>query len=125
MSRIFLLVGIGGFLGSAARYYSQQFLAKSIPSVLPYGTLAVNIIGCFLIGIIYGLSSRGNVLSPDWRIFLATGFCGGFTTFSAFSYESISLMQDGEYLYLSIYIAASVLFGLAATYLGILLIKSI
>ncbi|MBS1978966.1 MAG: fluoride efflux transporter CrcB [Bacteroidetes bacterium] len=125
MSRIFLLVGIGGFLGSVVRYYSQQFLAKSIPSVLPYGTLAVNIIGCFIIGIIYGLSSRGNVLSPDWRIFLATGFCGGFTTFSAFSYESISLMQDGEYLYLSIYITASVLFGLAATYLGILLIKSI
>lgn len=125
MSRIFLLVGIGGFIGSVARYYSQQFLARSIPSVLPYATLAVNILGCFLIGIIYGLSNRGNLLSPDWRIFLATGFCGGFTTFSAFSYESLSLMQDGEYLYLAIYVAASVLFGLTATFLGILLIKSL
>lgn len=125
MNRIFLLVGLGGFLGSIGRYYIQQVLSRSIVSLLPYGTLAVNIAGCFLIGIIYELSNRGNVLAPDWRIFLATGFCGGFTTFSAFSYESISLLQDGEYLYLFAYVAGSVVLGLGATYLGMLLIKSI
>lgn len=120
-----MLIGIGSFLGGVCRYYSQQIISKFFPSPLPYGTLSVNIIGCLLIGIIYGLSERGNLLSPEWRLFLTTGFCGGFTTFSTFSYESIALIQDGEFFYLSLYIALSVILGLASTYLGMLVIKSI
>ena len=61
----------------------------------------VNIVGCFVIGILFALSDRGNVLSPEWRVLLTTGFCGGFTTFSTFSYESLRLIQDGEYLYVA------------------------
>jgi CrcB protein len=125
MNRVVLLIGIGSFIGGVCRYYSQQIISKFFPSPLPYGTLSVNIIGCLLIGIIYGLSERGNLLSPEWRLFLTTGFCGGFTTFSTFSYESIALIQDGEFFYLSLYIALSVILGLASTYLGMLVVKSI
>jgi CrcB protein len=125
MNRIFYIVGIGGFIGSVARYYSQLFVTRIYPSTLPYGTFAINVSGCFLIGIIYALSERGNVLSPEWRLFLATGFCGGFTTFSSFSYESLNLVRDGEFFYLSLYVVASVIIGFAAIYFGMLLIKSI
>ena len=125
MDRTIILVGIGGMLGSIARYLIAVFFAGQFSSVMPYATLTVNIVGCFLIGILFGLSERGNILTPEWRVFLTTGFCGGFTTFSTFSYESIRLIQDGEFYYVSLNVAASVVIGFAATYLGILLIKSI
>jgi len=124
MNRIFILVGIGGFVGSVLRYYSQQVVSKFFPSALPYGTLAVNVAGCLLIGIIYGLSERGNALTPEWRMLLATGFCGGYTTFSAFSYESVRLISDGEWFYVAWYVAVSVLAGLAATFIGLAVTKS-
>lgn len=125
MNRVVLLIGIGSFIGGISRYYSQQIITKFFPSPLPYGTLTVNIVGCFLIGLIYGLSDRGNILTPEWRLFLTTGFCGGFTTFSTFSYESINLIQDGEFLNLSLNVSLSVILGFASTYLGMLIIKSI
>jgi CrcB protein len=125
MNRIFFLVGIGGFIGSVSRYYISQFFAKHFSTTLPLGTLTVNITGCLLIGIIYGLSERNNILSPEWRVFLATGLIGGFTTFSAFSYESINLIRGGEFFILSLYVAASVIIGFGATYLGMSLIKSV
>jgi len=125
MNRIFLLVGIGGFIGSVLRYYSSQLFARYFSTALPLGTFTVNIAGCLLIGIIYGLSERSNILSPEWRVFLAAGFCGGFTTFSTFSYESINLIRDGEFFILSLYVAASVILGFAATYLGMTIMKSI
>ena len=81
------LIAIGGLLGSVARYLSVVYVTKLIPSQFPYGTFAVNIAGCLVIGIIYGLSLRYLWLTPEWRLLLATGFCGGFTTFSTFSYE--------------------------------------
>lgn len=125
MNRVVWLVGIGSFLGGISRYYSQQIITRFFPSAFPYGTLVVNMAGCFLIGLIYGLSGRGNLVSPEWRLFLATGFCGGFTTFSTFSYESVNLIQDREFVFLSLYVALSVAVGFAATYLGALTIKSI
>ncbi|MEX1239152.1 MAG: fluoride efflux transporter CrcB [Cyclobacteriaceae bacterium] len=125
MNRIILLIGLGSFVGGLSRYYSQQIITKFFPSPLPYGTLTVNIAGCFLIGLILGLSDRGNIVTPEWRLFLTTGFCGGFTTFSTFSYESINLLRDGEFLYLSIYVVLTVIVCLASTYLGLLIIKSI
>jgi CrcB protein len=125
MDRSIILVGIGGFIGSVARYLAAVLFAGQISSVFPFATLTVNIVGCFLIGIIFELSDRGSILSPEWRILLTTGFCGGFTTFSTFSYESLRLMQDGEYLYLAAYVLISVFVGLAATYVGITLIRSI
>src|SRR5437763_14248245 len=123
MGRILLIVGTGGFIGSAARYLSQQIVSKFFPVVFPLGTLSINVLGCFLIGIIYALSERGNILTPEWRSFLATGFCGGFTTFSTFSLESLNLMKDGEFFYLALYVCLSVILGFAATYFGSALIK--
>ncbi|MCU0368324.1 MAG: fluoride efflux transporter CrcB [Cyclobacteriaceae bacterium] len=123
--RILLIIGTGGFLGTIARYLTQQSISKILPILFPYGTLTVNIAGCFLIGIIYALADRGNALSPEWRIFLTTGFCGGYTTFSTFSYESYNLIRDEQYLYLSLYIGLSVILGIMATFLGIILIKSL
>ena len=125
MDRNILLVGLGGLIGSVARYLVAVLFAGQFTSSLPFATFTVNIAGCFVIGILFALSDRGNILSPEWRVFLTTGFCGGFTTFSAFSYESIKLIQDGEFFYLGLYVALSVIIGFAATYLGIVLVRSI
>lgn len=125
MDRNILLVGFGGFIGSIARYLVAVLFAGQFTSAFPLATFVVNIAGCFLIGVLFALSDRGNILSPDWRIFLTTGFCGGFTTFSTFSYESIQLIQDGEFFYLALNVILSVLVGFAATYLGILLVRSL
>jgi fluoride exporter len=125
MLRIILYVAAGSSAGGVTRYLSQQFVQKHFPSSIPFGTLAVNIIGCFLIGMIYGVGEKGQVMSPEMRILLATGFCGGFTTFSSFAFENMKLMQDGEYFYMAFYIAASVVIGFLAVFLGALLIKLI
>ena len=120
--KIVLLVGFGSFIGGMSRYLVTLFVQNKILSTFPYGTLAVNIIGCFLIGVIYGLSERGN-MNPEWRLFLATGIMGGFTTFSSFSNETVSMLHDAEYLPAFSYVAFSVIVGLAATFGGISLMK--
>lgn len=125
MDRGILLVGFGGFVGSILRYLAAIVFSSQSTSGFPLATFAVNVIGCFLIGVIFALSEKGNVLSPEWRIFLTTGFCGGFTTFSSFSYESIKLLQDGQFLYLSLNVILSVVLGFAATYLGMISIKAL
>jgi CrcB protein len=125
MNRNILLVGIGGFIGSVARYLVGVVFAEQFTSTFPLGTFVVNITGCFIIGLLFELSDRGNILSPDLRIFVTTGFCGGFTTFSTFSYESIRLLQGAEFLYFGLNLFLSVMIGLAATYLGILLVRSL
>ena len=126
MLKILTLVGIGGAIGSIARFLSSQYVQRLfISSGFPYGTLVVNIAGCLIVGIVYGLSERFNWLGPEWRIFLTTGFCGGFTTFSTFSYESVALIRDYEFFYAAMNIAVSVIIGFAATYLGISITKII
>lgn len=123
--KVLLLVGLGGFLGSVARYLTQQRVSKWMPVIFPYGTLTVNIAGSFLIGILYGMMDRNNLMSPEWRLFLATGFCGGFTTFSTFSYETIALLREGEYAFAGIYVGGSVVAGLLAVIVGITLTRMI
>jgi len=125
MVRSLILIGIGSCIGGISRYLTQQYVQKYYPSSIPLGTLSVNIIGCFLIGIIYALADRGNILSPAMRLFLATGFWGGYTTFSSFAYENISLMREGDFFYTGLYIMLSMVIGFAAVYLGILFIKLI
>jgi CrcB protein len=125
MARSLILVGAGSFVGGICRYLTQQFVQKHYPSSIPLGTLSVNVIGCFIIGVLFALSARGNLLSPELRLLLATGFCGGYTTFSAFASENISLLQEGDFFYAGLYILLSVVVGFAAVYLGILIIKLI
>ncbi len=124
-NRAILLVGVGGLIGSILRYLAAVVFSGHTSTGFPLATFTVNLLGCFLIGVIFALSERGDVLSPEWRIFLATGFCGGFTTFSSFSYESIRLMQDGQFLYLGLNVVLSVVLGFAATYLGMILVKAL
>jgi CrcB protein len=122
--RILLLIGTGSFIGGVLRYSLSQFIQTKFLSAFPFGTLGVNIIGCFTIGLVFALSERTN-MSPEMRMFLATGICGGFTTFSAFSNETFSLMRDGQFFYASAYITSSVLFGVLATFFGYSLLKLI
>ena len=114
-----LLVGLGGAAGSMLRYVVQRSLNTLH---FPLGTLAVNIAGGFLIGLLWGYFTKGS-LSESGRALLMSGFCGGFTTFSAFAAENVQLLKDGRLLYFSIYTAASVLLGILATYTGITLFK--
>lgn len=93
------------------------------PFTFPLGTFIVNTTGCLLIGLFYALSEKGNLLTPEWRLALTTGLCGGFTTFSTFAYENMNLLRTGDYLYFGLYILASVALGIAAVYLGIITIK--
>ncbi len=124
MFRMLLIVGSGGFIGSAARYLGQIFINKYYPSSFPLGTFTINIVGCLLIGMIYAFSEKGNIMSPEVRMFLATGFCGGFTTFSTFSYDILQLLKDREILIASGYISLSVFLGILAAYLGVIIVKA-
>jgi CrcB protein len=120
-----LIIALGGAIGSISRYATQSFAYKLYPSVFPVGTFLVNITGCLLIGIFYALSEKGNLLSPDWRLFLTTGFCGGFTTFSSFAYENVNLLRNADFLYFGLYILGSVVLGIAGVYAGVWIVKSL
>ena len=124
MLKTITLIGIGGAIGSILRYLASTGIQSKLLSGFPYGTMCVNISGCFLIGLIYALAERNNI-SPEWRFFLATGICGGYTTFSTFSVETLYLLRNGELLYATAYITASVVLGILATFLPILVIEKI
>jgi CrcB protein len=123
MIKNILLVGLGGGIGSIARYCCQKWFAENISSPFPWGTLAVNLIGCFLIGIIFAAAERSDLLTPATRLFLIAGICGGFTTFSAFAFENMQLFRSGDILYLLLYSAGSLVLGVAAVFAGIAVIK--
>mgnify|MGYP001209381282 CR=1 FL=1 len=118
MIKLILIAGAGGFLGTISRFLASRYLQNLLLSSFPFGTFFVNITGCLLIGIFFGISEKGNFLSPEWRMFLTVGFCGGFTTFSTFAQENLSLLRDGDFFYFAMYTGLSVFLGLMATYLG-------
>lgn len=93
----YILVSTGAAFGGAARYWLTSSLYTIFPLTFPYGTLSVNFIGSFIIGIVMFYFDTNKLISPEIRIMLTTGFCGGLTTFSTFSYETVKLLQDGEY----------------------------
>jgi CrcB protein len=120
MFKTIILVGIGGGIGSICRYLLGYLAGRHFNLVFPYGTLSINLLGSLIIGIVYGLAFK-NIVSEDWRIFLATGFCGGFTTFSSFAFENVTLIQEGEIGLMLLYSAVSLIAGLLLTYAGLLL----
>jgi len=125
MIRTILMIGIGGFFGSIGRYLLSAGMQQFILTAFPLGTLTVNTIGSFLIGLLYGLSERGALLNTDLKLFLTVGFCGGFTTFSTFSHESLMLLRDGQTAYFILYATGSLIAGLTAVTLGYLLSRLI
>lgn len=121
MLRAFLFVGIGGFAGSIARYAMSYFISRGTNSAFPWGTFMVNILGCFIIGLLAGWLQRDNPQQDPLWLLLATGFCGGFTTFSSFALEQHNLMDNGQFATAAIYAAVSLLLGLLVCRGGILL----
>ncbi len=115
MIRNLLLVALGGAVGSVLRY-----LLSCINTSFPWGTFAVNILGSLLIGILVGLVSKG-VLSPEMKLLMVTGFCGGFTTFSTFANESFGMMKAGDVLQMALYVGVSVVIGILAVWGGMAL----
>jgi len=116
-----LLVGTGGFIGSVARFLVSKLNLSWHFLSLPMGTLTVNVAGSLIIGFIAGMSARTELISGDLRLLLMVGFCGGFTTFSSFSNENLTLMQNGQFATVLLYTGASILLGFLAVYLGYVL----
>jgi fluoride exporter len=116
--RIALLI-VFGALGTLARYALQGLVQERTGSEFPYGTLVVNIAGCFLLGGIAEYALTHLTIPPEWRIGITVGFVGAFTTFSTFSYETVRLIQDGEWRRAATYVLASVIIGIVAVFSGI------
>jgi len=123
MVKSIIIAGLGGFLGTVLRFVISRYFQVHYASVFPWATFLVNIVGSFLIGTLFGLAEKGDFLSPEWRIFLAVGFCGGFTTFSSLSLDAFLLIRNDEWLRFAAYSGLSFSLGLLAVYAGRLLIK--
>lgn len=117
--RNIILVGLGGMVGSVLRYLAAHFIRHDS---FPYATFAVNIAGSFLIGMVMGNVSQHDNLG-NWRLFLATGICGGFTTFSAFAWENLQLLNQQRYAGFALYTGSTLLVGMAAVMAGYWLTK--
>jgi CrcB protein len=125
MLRTIFIVGAGGFIGSVMRYLVQVFVEKGLTTTFPWGTFVANIAGSFIIGVVFALAQKGNILSAEWRMFLAVGFCGGFTTFSSFAYNNLNMLKEQAYGQFIWNVGGSLFFGLLAVYLGMILVKTI
>lgn len=119
-----LFVGLGGFAGSILRYLISKAVSNSTITAFPIGTFIVNIIGCFLIGLLYAISDKYGILNQEWKLLLTVGLCGGFTTFSTFANESLLLLKSGNLLYFLLYTSLSVLIGIFATFLAVIIVKT-
>jgi CrcB protein len=114
-----LLIALFGAIGTLARYSLQGFVQIKMGSTFPYGTLLINLTGCFLVGLIGQLTLNRIVVPPEWRMAIAVGFFGGYTTFSSFGWETAKMFEAGEWLRASTYVAASVVLGLFLSVAGI------
>ena len=117
-----LAVGAGSFLGGAGRYLVSLAM-KGVSKGFPWATLAVNLVGCFLIGFLWGLFSKNGTEGSNWALFLTVGLCGGFTTFSTFSKEALAMLQGGNVWGFAGYIAISVIAGIGLVAAGFFFVK--
>lgn len=125
MVKSLLIAGFGGFIGTVFRFLISRYFQVTYLSVFPWGTFLVNILGSLLIGFFFGLSEKGSLLTPEWRIFLTVGICGEFTTFSSFTDDAFILLQNKEWFRFAVYPTISFFHGLSAVFIGRTLIKLI
>jgi CrcB protein len=114
-----IAVAIGGSIGSTARYLVSVWAAERFGADFPYGTLIVNVVGCFIIGIFMTLTTERFIVNPYWRLLITVGFVGGLTTFSSFSYETFRVLEDSNMIMALYNIGLNLLLGFAATWIGI------
>jgi fluoride exporter len=114
-----ILIAVFGAIGTLARYGLQGVVQIRTAGTFPYGTLLINLSGCFLLALIYQLTLNRLIISPDWRIAIGVGFFGGFTTFSSFAWETAKMLEDGEWLAATAYVGGSVVVGLLLSIAGI------
>lgn len=112
-------IAVFGAVGTLARYGLQGVVQLRAASAFPYGTLSVNLSGCFFLGLIGQMAMNRLVISPDWRLAITVGFFGGYTTFSSFGWETAKMLEDGEWLRATTYVGASVILGLLLSVAGI------
>jgi len=116
----YLLVGIGGCLGSILRFWLGSYIGGKMGARFPYGTLVVNITGSFLVGLVFAFLTVKTQWSPNWRYLIPIGFIGGYTTFSSFEYETLRMIQDGQIGLGLLYVATSVVIGFVAVWGGMI-----
>jgi CrcB protein len=121
----YVIVTLGGGIGALARYWLSTWVLGALGAVFPWGTLAVNVIGSFIIGLVMILSIDRGMISPEMRLLLTTGFCGGLTTFSTFSYETLTLLRSEQWLSAGANTLANLMLCLLATGLGIWVARAI
>ena len=120
-----VVVAIGGSIGAAARYVVSTWATERYGSDFPYGTLIVNVVGCFIIGAFMVLVTERVIAHPYWRLLVAVGFVGGLTTFSSFGYETLKLVEDAQFQWAAYNIMTNFIFGFFATWLGMTLARAI
>jgi CrcB protein len=121
----YIIVGLGGFLGAVARYAVSLWIGQRWGRIFPLGTFFVNVSGCFLIALAISLMSERFMVNPQWRLFLAVGFLGAYTTFSTFEFETGSLLRDGEWMIATLNVVVSVVAGFIALKIGEVIAKTI
>lgn len=124
MFKAMFIAGLGGFVGTCLRFLTGRLCALLFGAALPWATFAVNMSGSLLIGILFGLAERTSMLSPQMGLFLITGFCGGFTTFSSLSNEMLVLLQQRQWLQFGLYAGATFILGILLVWLGRAIVKA-
>jgi CrcB protein len=125
MLKTILYIGLGSFSGGIARFLLSKYVQDKVMLSFPFGTFIVNVLGCFIIGMLYGLFDAGHLMNNNLRLFLTVGFCGGFTTFSTFMNENYQLLKDENYFYFVLYATLSFFVGLVMLYFGNLITKQL
>ena len=119
----YLWIALGAVVGASARYFLSGFIAKALPSSFPYGTLIINITGSLLLGFFLAWTSERVLIDPRWRLLIAIGFCGSYTTFSSYAFETFALVEQGQWLLMGLNIIASNLLCLVSVLAGVTLAR--